>query len=220
MSGHTPSGGPRKKVEKGEGLWLLSFSDMSLILMSFFVLLVSSMKPVKEKFEIVKQGFTQKRSPNADTLEALAEKIRKVIHKKNLDKMADVAYDADGLHVEFKDGILFQSGSAEANAQYQEVVKDVLQVISRISSQYRMIIEGHTDDIPLKPGGMFRSNWELSSARGFALMRSFNQMGVDEGRISVVSFAHTRPKVKLDGLSGQELKTARAANRRVVIWIE
>lgn len=219
MSGSSTHG-PRKKVEKGEGLWLFSFSDMSMILLSFFVLMISTMKPVKEKFDIVKEGFTQKRSPNADTLELLAKKIQHVIHQKGLDPMTGVSYDLDGLHIEFKDGILFKSGSAEANPHYRDVVNSVLKIIARVGSKYKMQIEGHTDDIPLRPGGAFRSNWELSSARGFALMRSFNEFGVDEDRISVIAFAHTRPKVKVEGLTGSALKAARAANRRVVIWIE
>ena len=40
-----------KKVQKGEALWLMSFSDMSLVLLTFFVLLISMMSPNKNKFE-------------------------------------------------------------------------------------------------------------------------------------------------------------------------
>jgi chemotaxis protein MotB len=98
-------------------------------------------------------------------------------------------------------------------------VAKVMQVISRAAGRYHLVIEGHTDDRPIKRGSLFPSNWELSSARGIALLRQFEQKGVKDGFVSVESFAHTRPKVALAGLNGAELEQARAANRRVVIRI-
>jgi outer membrane protein OmpA-like peptidoglycan-associated protein len=51
-------------------------------------------------------------------------------------------------------------------------------------------------------------------------MRQFVAKGVAENRVSVVSYAQTRPKRPIEGLEGKELAQARAANRRVVIRIE
>jgi chemotaxis protein MotB len=93
-------------------------------------------------------------------------------------------------------------------------------VISGINSQYHLVIEGHTDDVPLHHGGLYASNWELSAARGFSLMRWLQSLGVPETNMSVVAFAHTRPKVSLEGLTGEKLMKARALNRRVVVHIQ
>ena len=81
-------------------------------------------------------------------------------------------------------------------------------------------VSGHTDDVPLARGGQYPSNWELAASRGVALLRSLEAMGVSESKMSVVSYAHTRPKIPYRNLSGSELRRARAANRRVVIWLE
>ncbi|MBI2602152.1 MAG: flagellar motor protein MotB [Deltaproteobacteria bacterium] len=212
---------PPKRVKKDQALWLFSFSDMSLSLLCFFVLLLTTMEPNKQKFDNVKSGM-RKESVHGkeDSLDVLSKKIKQVIQEKTLTEAADVKFDRDGLHIEFKDGLLFQSGSADPNPQNEQVVVDVMSVIAGIGPQYRMVIEGHTDDVPLRPGGRFDSNWELSASRGFSLMRQFHTLGVPQDKVSVTSFAHTNPKVDIKGLKGAALQKARAANRRVVIWIE
>jgi chemotaxis protein MotB len=91
--------------------------------------------------------------------------------------------------------------------------------IARAPGKYRLVFEGHTDDVPVR-GGPFQSNWDLSAARGISLLESFKKRGIEEDRMSVLAFAHTRPKVPFEGLKGKALQKARAANRRVVIRIE
>jgi len=210
-----------KKGKKSEALWLMSFSDMSLVLLCFFVLMISTMKPNKEKFEHIKDGMAAKVDvKKQDSLKSLSKKIEKMIKKKKLQKNAQVTYDSDGLHIEFKDGLLFKSGSANTNPKFAKVTKDVMAVIAKMAPKYRMIIEGHTDDTPVRKNGKFRSNWELAASRGFSLMRKFHKMGVGEKKVSVVSYAHTRPKIPIANLTGKRLRRARSSNRRVVIWIE
>lgn len=211
---------PGKRVHKGEGLWLLSFSDMSLVMLCFFLVMIASMTPNKQKFNNVKEGLNEVERQRNTSLKALNKKLEKVIRTKALDSAAVVAYDAEGLHIEFKDGILFRPGSADTNTGANATINQVLQLIAGIGTDFHVVIEGHTDDTPLLPGGPFLSNWELSSSRGFALMRSFHKLGLHEDRASVVAYAHTRPKVPIEGLQGAALKAARSANRRVVIRIE
>ncbi|MFK7871709.1 MAG: flagellar motor protein MotB [Oligoflexales bacterium] len=212
--------GGGSKIQKGEALWLMSFSDMALVLLCFFVLMISVMKPDKQKYESVKEGIKQTEELDKESLQALAEKLKKVIKKRKLDHAAGVEYDSDGLRIEFKDGVLFASGSSKSNPEYRKMVRGVLKIISRVGKRYRMIIEGHTDDVPIRGNPLFPSNWELSASRGFSLMRSFHRLGIEDRRISVVAYAHTRPKVSIQGLKGKDLRKARSANRRVVVWVE
>ncbi len=211
---------PRGKVKKGEALWLMSFSDMALVLLCFFVLLISVMKPNKSKFENVKDGMQTDEQVKEKSLKSASKEIKKVIKEKKLNKAASVEYDAKGLHIEFKDGLLFEQGSSVTNQKFRKTVNDVLQTIASAGENYKLIIEGHTDDVPLASGGQYPSNWELAASRGVALLRSLEAMGVSESKMSVVSYAHTRPKIPYRNLSGSELRRARAANRRVVIWLE
>jgi chemotaxis protein MotB len=125
----------------------------------------------------------------------------------------------NGLSLEFRDQTLFAPGSAAPNPATAPVINEVMATIAKAPGNYKMVFEGHTDDTPVGRG-KYRSNWDLASARGVALLDDFKARGVAEKRMSVVAFAHTRPKIKVDGLTGEALKKARAANRRVVIRLE
>lgn len=210
----------RSKVDKGEGLWLMSFSDMSLILMSFFILQLAFSTPDKRKYENVAEALDkQQDKPQQENLAAIERKLKTAIKAKKLDKFTEVTSDIHGLSVEFKDNALFATGSADVNAQAATTLEGVLDVIANTPGRYRLVIEGHTDDAPIT-SGKFRSNWDLASLRGIALVQSFKARGVKDARMSVSSYAQTRPKVPYSGLKGEALKKARAANRRVVIRIE
>ncbi len=213
----------KSKVSKGEGLWLMSFSDMSLILMSFFVLQLAFSSPDKKKYDnlnsAIQKEVTHTQAKAIDNLQTITDKVKEVIRKKNLEKVADVTYGVDGVAIEFKDATLFASGSAEPNPQYASVVGEVMQVVAKAPKTYKLVFEGHTDDVATVTG-KFASNWDLSAARGIALLETFKKRGVSEKRMAVQAFAQTRPKVAYAGLTGEDLKKARAANRRVVIRIQ
>lgn len=222
MSENSPAGleAPKNKnPKKSEALWLMSFSDMSLVLLCFFVLMISTMKPNKEKFKHIKEGIiTEKEIKKTDSIKSIAKQIKKIIKKKDLEKAASVTHDSDGLHIEFKDGLMFNAGSSGLKKQSLATVREVMKVIAKINSDYKINIEGHTDDVPFR-GSQFH-NWELSADRGFSIMKEFQQLGVADERLSVTAFAHTKPKVPYLGLKGGPLKQARASNRRVVILLE
>ena len=175
----------------------------------------------KKKFENVKEGMmTQGQENPQSKLRSASKKLEKVIEKKHLQDLASTTFDNNGLHIEFKEGVLFSSGAAEFSVEHQKTIKEVIKIISDLGSDYQLVIEGHTDDVPLHSKEVFESNWELSAARGFAMMRWFQSMGIPENHMSVLSYAHTRPKIDPKGLKGAELQKARAANRRVLIRIE
>ena len=206
--------------QKEDGLWLMSFSDMSMILVSFFILQLSFSTMNQQKVDVLREAIqTSKFIAKKDSLTAVSNRIDNEIKRLKLDKNASVQLDPNGVVVEFKDGLLFSTGAAEGNPQFSAVVSQVMKVIAAAPSHYKLKIEGHTDDQPIN-SPKFASNWELSAARAISLMRMFSARGVDENRLSVQAFAHTRPKRTTTGLVGPELEQARAANRRVVIRIE
>lgn len=208
------------KRQKEDGLWLMSFSDLSLILMSFFILQLSFSTANQQKVDILREAIqNSKFVAKKDSLTAVSNRIDSEIKRLQLDKNASVQLDQTGVIVEFKDGLLFSTGSSDSNQQFSAVVNQVMKVIAASPSHYKLRIEGHTDDVPIR-SSKYASNWELSADRGISLMRMFTARGVDERRLSVQAFAHTRPKRTINGLLGKDLEQARAANRRVVIRIE
>lgn len=212
--------GPPKKHDEGEGLWILSFSDMVLILMCFFLLMMSSMSPNKQRFEDIQDAATKDGAERKGSLKDIEKKVKRVIKAENLSEEASVEQTSQGLHIEFKNALVFDSGSSMMKPATIETVKILLKTIAQIGDNYHVVIEGHTDDSPVKGNLNYPSNWELSAARGFTLMRELYKMGVPETKVSVTAYAHTRPKVPYKGLRGKELVLARNANRRVVVFIE
>lgn len=209
--------------KKDEGLWLMSFSDMSMILISFFILQLSFSTINQQKAEVLREAIQSKKfEAKTDSLTAVSRRIENEIKRLQLDKNAQVTIDPNGVMVEFKDGLLFSTGSSDGNPLFTTVVGQVMKVIASVPDLYHLTIEGHTDDSPMVPskGQKFASNWELSASRGISIMRQFAAKGVREDRMSVQAYAHTRPKKPVTGLKGLALEQARAANRRVVIRIE
>jgi chemotaxis protein MotB len=84
---------------------------------------------------------------------------------------------------------------------------------------YTISIEGYTDDSPIKTP-QFPSNWELSTARAAAVVRSFVGLGVPAERLRAVGFAETSPKLPNRDADGKAIPENQAQNRRVVIRLE
>jgi chemotaxis protein MotB len=210
----------KAKRKPKEDTWMATFSDLSLNLMCFFALLLSMSTMNKSKVDVMVDNMKgADEVVKVRNLKNLKEMLQSEIRKrKELREAVDVRLDMDGLAVEFKSGVLFSSGSADTNPQTKAMVKEVLKIIASAEKKYVFNLEGHTDDAPTN-GPKFRSNWELSSARGLTLLNEFKSLGVYEDRMSVQAFAHTKPKVEFKGKKGKDLENARAQNRRVVIRV-
>lgn len=212
--------GSKRNLKKKEALWMLSFSDLCLILMCLFALIISISTIDNQKFDNItgnlkaKDPAIKKKEKN---LKSIEQTLKQEIERQKLKKVVSVKLDADGLAIEFKDKLLFRSGSASPNPQYQKIVAKVLAIIAASPKKYDIELEGHTDDLKLSGRGRYKNNWELSSARGLALLKALETRGVNERRMHIRSFAHTKPKIAYAKLQGPALNRARAANRRVVI---
>ena len=55
-----------------------------------------------------------------------------------------------------------------------------------------IIIEGHTDNVPIK-GGKYDSNRELSMARAYSVLVFFAEQGIEPRHLSGVGYGENRP---------------------------
>jgi len=211
----------KNKIKKSEELWLMSFSDMSLVLLCFFVLLVTMMEMKRRDFDNLKKGFDPEEIEDFEdetAFNSTARKISDVIKQKKIDKLAKVFVRPTGVYIEFKESILFEPAKAVFSKAKGDLVDRVLKAVAKLGGGYQIVVEGHSDDMPY--GRSNNENWELSSSRAIAILRKLTKMGVKESRVSMAAYAHTRPKVDYIGLTGKALINARKENRRVGVWLK
>ncbi len=91
----------------------------------------------------------------------------------------------------------------------------IIQVVPDIMSSpdYRVYVEGHTDDIPIKAYSDKRyiDNMELSFLRAKAVASLLVENGISRDRISITGYGETRP------IASNETDEGRIKNRRVEI---
>jgi len=111
--------------------------------------------------------------------------------------------------------VSFASGSARISDAGREVLDRIWGVLTNYPDR-DVLIEGHTDNVPIAPQyrDHYKSNWELSSARANSVLHYvIKKYGVDPSRIAAVGYGEHRP------VASNDTEEGRAMNRRVVITV-
>lgn len=117
------------------------------------------------------------------------------------------------LKVTFLDKILFSTGSDKINKPGQLALMKIAESL-REGAFDQIVVEGHTDDVPIGPAlaDRFPSNWELSAARAIAVVRFLEEKaGLDPNRLAAGAYSFHRP------LASNEKESGRSKNRRIEI---
>lgn len=126
--------------------------------------------------------------------------------------MMSVSMEARGLVVSFREAAFFPSGTDMIPTNTYDTVAKVGQIMEKLPNPVRL--EGHTDSIPLRGGGRFRSNWELSAARSIAMMELLvSYCNIPRERLSIAGYAENAP------IADNATDEGRRRNRRVDIVI-
>ena len=120
-----------------------------------------------------------------------------------------VSIDAGRIVINLPNNVLFNSGSAKLNAEGQQALTQIGDVLKQFSDR-RFQIEGHSDNVPIK-STRFPSNWELSTARALAVVHLLTEMGVTPENVSAAGFGEFRPRADNETEEGKRL------NRRIEI---
>ncbi|HYU46607.1 MAG TPA: flagellar motor protein MotB [Terriglobales bacterium] len=119
--------------------------------------------------------------------------------------------EPDGLIISLREVGFFESGSAEMKSASQAAFDQIATMLRQ--RDYRLRIEGHTDDIPIHTA-RFSSNWELSSSRATEIVRLLIvRDGFAPNRLSAAGYAEYHPLASNGSAEG------RGMNRRVDIVI-
>ncbi len=118
-----------------------------------------------------------------------------------------------GLRLNLAEEILFPSGSARLSQRGVSVIERVGDQLKNRNQGYRVDVQGHTDNVPIR-GELTRrypSNWELAAARASSVVRVLEGRGVESGRLSAVSLGEFHP------VASNKSPEGRAKNRRIEI---
>ena len=207
-------------AEEGEGNWLISYADMMTLLWGFFVILNAYSVPSKGMMEKIKESTSKAMGGEyKKPFSELSDELSKVLTELNLGKEAQIETLADGVKVTLKSGNVFESGSSAIPENAKVILSKLGVILKKQDRDFRILIEGHTDDVPMKNIGI-PSNWELSSNRASNVVRFFEEMGVRHESLRPIGFSDVEPLVDVKSLKPDELSAARAQNRRIVIRLQ
>ena len=144
-----------------------------------------------------------------DTKKTIATSLKDEIAAQDI----EIVEMEDTLKVVFIDKILFDSGSVEINEKGKQLLLVVAESV-RAHEDECILVEGHTDNLPLGPTlkEKFPSNWELSVARAAAVVRFLQKEGrLQPQRLSARGYSFYRP------VASNKDKEGRRHNRRIEI---
>lgn len=221
--------------------WLTSWSDLTTLLLTFFILMFSTADIDGKDFFLILSSFRgslgmfegghtlskgrlEQMGMNINSLpsdaekRSLASRLEKAVEafKPEIQsKKVRITEDERGLVISLSGDAYFDPGSAALKPEIRPVLEKVAAIMNSIQNFTR--IEGHTDDNPISPGRTlprYETNWELSSARSVNVVRYLTEYeSVEPRKLSAVGFAQYRP------IDDNNMPEGRAFNRRVDVVI-
>jgi len=175
--------------------WMVIFADLTALLLTFFVLLLSMSSINTNEWEKVVNALTtnlgeniegdqgedgsdlsvtEKFAPKAVDLDYLKNILVNKIQGDALLVKATIKVESDRMTISLPSDALFKPSSAELTERATEAISvlgDALLVVAN-----RVDVAGHTDPIPISSWA-YPSNWELSLARAVSVSSAFRRSG-------------------------------------------
>jgi len=110
-------------------------------------------------------------------------------------------------------GGAFPSGSADLTPQARGIIDELAAVT--VDPTSKVVVSGHTDNVPISFGALYRDNWDLAAARAASVVQEIEASIPAPGReMSAISFGETKPIADNGTAEGRE------RNRRIELEIE
>lgn len=168
-----------------------------------------------------KEDMLSAREKCLTELEAIIRRQDSITNALNqIVKRALLSFNSEELTVEMKNGkvyvslsdkLLFKSASADIEEKGQEAIKKLGEVLNK-NLDIDVLIEGHTDNVPLRSTINFKDNWDLSTERAANIVRILSDISkVNPKRLTAAGRSEYMPKASNESPEG------RAKNRRTEI---
>ena len=165
--------------EGEEESWLLTYLDVMTLLLVMMVVMLAFAKPASEDAG-QGDGSGGPAAPRAQAPLNLRPQLNQLVAPREKDPLAGLPLDqlGEGVEVLVNDGVvsfrissemLFPSGQADLIGLGAEMLATLVPALNAMPNQ-RIVVEGHTDDVPIQ-NARYPSNWELSSGRAGSVVR-------------------------------------------------
>ncbi len=220
--------------------WLITFSDLTMLMLVFFILLYAMSTPDTQKMSSALQAVTaalggkeSKLATSSISKEDAGIILDQVMLNRQMQlaqqkvfsdvKLLQTKKGLEGLvGANFEDGIitlrapgdvLFARGDVVLTEKGRAIIAEMKDFFIQHADQ-TINIRGYTDDQPPPAGSRFRDNWEVSSMRAVNVLRVLMQMGIEPKRLTSTGLADLNP------LFPNTSEEYRAQNRRVEFVLE
>lgn len=230
--------GLEEEQQEGDG-WIVTFADLSMLLLVFFILLFSMSKIDVEKFENSFQSVrralgeksdkfmtTKVQEQEAAILDSVRMQkqliqaqrksyadIKTYLNTKGVEGVVGSVFDEGKITLRLPGDVMFASGQVELSDRGRKLLSTLKDALIRAHDQ-NINIKGFTDDVPPGKGGRFKDNWEISSLRAVYVLRYLMQLGISPNRLTATGLADLEP------LYPNNSPANRAKNRRVELVLE
>lgn len=174
----------------------------------------------REELNSLQHEIEQKNARLIELEEVLRKKDAEAENLKQKLSAALMGFENQGLTITKKNGkvyvsleekLLFASGSTEVDPRGKNALKKLAAVLEQ-NKDIRIMIEGHTDDVPVIPGAKYSDNWDLSVQRATAIIRILlDGTSIDPKRLTAAGRGEFLP------IDSGKTPEARQKNRRTEI---
>lgn len=220
--------------------WLTTFTDLTMLLLVFFIMLYAMSTPDPEKITNALQAVTQALSGKDSKLATstisreeagvildqvmlnrqiqLAQQkvfsdVKFLQTKKGLEGLVGANFEDGIITIRAPGDVLFAPGEVTLTPKGREIIEAMKDFFVQHPDQ-TINIRGYTDNILPGTGGRFRDNWEVSSMRAVNVLRVLMDMGIEPKRLTSTGLADLNP------LFPNTSEEYRAQNRRVEFVLE
>jgi chemotaxis protein MotB len=190
---------------------LKQLEDLSVISSSQAESIKKSMENIGAKdsyIQTLQQQIAHKDSLNM----ALVMNLKGAIGDMN-DEDINIKVDKGVVYIDISDKLLFKTAKYDVTPQAKTVLGKVATVLKN-QPDIEFMVEGHTDNVEYKGGGLVLDNWDLSVKRATSVVRILQkQYGLDPAKMAAAGRGEYNP------VSDNTTKEGRASNRRTRIVI-
>lgn len=233
---------PRKPpvlpVQHSSNIWLISFTDIIALMLTFFVMIFAMSNPKTEAWShlVTSLGSEFRKAqggPAGSGAHSHAEISGKAIEKgvdtsylgavlyNMLEKHSELSQirlttTKDKLILSLPHDLIFETGSAKLSPAGRQALTTLAGTLKHLRNKIE--IYGHSDPAPISKNSRWNSNWSLSLARALSVAGTLTDAGFRRD-LSVLGLADTEYD-KIPATLSQEERYARSRRVDIVIHEE